>query len=73
MALLCFFAILVNSLCFAVFVVFLFFALVTEVRLRSVKASLVDVLGMLCAILAPMPSVRWGSLKILYHILALPK
>jgi len=39
----------------------------------SLRASLVDVQGILRAVLAPMPSVRFGSLNILHHTLILPK
>ena len=59
--------ILFGSLGCASLFFFFCFALVTEVRLRSLRASVVDVQWILCAILTPMPSVRWGSLNILFH------
>jgi len=35
--------------------------------MRSIRASLVDINGVLCAILAPMPRVNFASLNIFYH------
>ena len=46
---------------------------ITEVRIRSIRASLVDVEGILGAIFTPMPSVRRGSLNVLHHTLIFPK
>jgi hypothetical protein len=61
------FSILFSALGCAVLFVFLCFALVAEVRLRPTGAPLVDLQGILRAVLTPMPSVRCGSLNILYH------
>jgi hypothetical protein len=57
----------VRSSCYAIFVVFLRFALRAEFRTRSIGASLVGVHGILCAVLAPMPVVRVASLNVLHH------
>jgi len=35
--------------------------------MRSIRASLVDIQGVLCAILTPMPRVNFASLNIFYH------
>jgi len=57
----------VKSLRRAVFVVFLFFALATEVRTWSdrVRASCIDIHGILGTILAPMPIVNFASFNII--------
>ena len=53
----------------AVIVGFFFFTLAAETitRSRSTRASCVDVHGILCAILAPMPFVGFTSFNIIYH------
>jgi len=35
--------------------------------MRSIRASLVDVHGVLCAIPTPMPFVSFASLNVFYH------
>ena len=52
---------------FAVSVLFPCFALVAEVRRRFYTGLLVDVDGVLCAVLAPMPPVALTSPNVLYH------
>jgi hypothetical protein len=62
-----FFAVLFSSLHLALSVVFQCFALFTEVRSWFYGGLLVDVYGILSAVLAPMPPVNFASSNILHH------
>jgi hypothetical protein len=51
----------------AIYVVFFCFALFTEVGRRLDGGLLVDVHGILCAVLTPMPLIHSTSPNIIYH------